>query len=103
MLSYRITSHELPQKLNKRQRRALRRDNPDFQKALFDRIISKNRLKAGDRVRVVNSKDRGTVVEIIYDIKDVKWEGNHPHFIVIALDSGETKIATSYQLTRKNV
>lgn len=103
MISYRITSHELPQKLNKRQRKALKVSDPKFKQALFDRIISQNRLKPGDRVRVVNTKTIGTVIEVLYEIKDVKWEGNHPHFIIILLDSGETKIASSYQLTRKGV
>lgn len=103
MLTYKITSHEPLPTLNKRQRRALKQKDPKFKENLFAKLISKNRLKPGDRVRVVNTKRLGTVVEIIYNFNEVKWSGTYPEFIVVLFDDGSTEIGAPYTLTRKGI
>lgn len=103
MLTYKITSHEPLPTIKKKNRRALRLGDPKYKEKLFGRLLSQNRLKPDNRVRVVNTKRLGTVEEIIYDIKDVVWQNNHPQFIVVKFDDGKREIASSYQLTRKGV
>lgn len=103
MLTYKITSHEPLPTLNKRQRRALKQKDPKFKEKLFAKLISQNRLKPGDRVRVVNTKRLGTVEEIVYNFNDVKWDGSYPQFIVVKFDDGAVEIGAPYTLTRKGV
>ena len=101
MLTYKITSHEPLPTGRKKGRKSLRQNDPQLKEKLFEAILQRNRLKVGDRVRVVNSSRRGTVVEIIYDINKVVWQGGNPQNIIVDFDDGKTEIGCIYQLTRK--
>ena len=103
MISYKITSHEPLKALSKRERKALKKTNPDYKATLYHRLLKRNPFKAGERVRLINTKRTGTILEVVFDINNVNWTAGQPHFIHVMFDDGEEGLATPYQLTRKGL
>jgi len=75
----------------------------NYRDVVFKRNLSACQYKAGDRVKLRKGHGRGSIVEVINDIKYVGWDKNRPMFIVVAFDDGKTLMCNASQLKRSKV
>lgn len=55
-------------------------------------------------MRLVGTKHTATLVNVYSELKDVIWKDDKPHFLVLEFDEDKSrKVATPFQITRKNV
>jgi hypothetical protein len=103
VISYKITSKSLSKSECKaHKRKKIKTNDPDYKERVLERILLRLSFRKGERVRIVNTRTCRVISKIRYDVNDVNWVDDKPHFIEIVLDEdGSTFLACPYQLTKK--
>ena len=76
-------------------------NDPAFKPLVFERALSRNSLKIGDKVKIRGTNLRAEITDVIKDIDKVQWERNRPYFIWLSCN-GEEMYAHPAQLKRMN-
>lgn len=87
MISYKIVSKKQPQT-----------SSPNIK--LFEDALKRCTFKAGDRIKVRGTANRGIITEIEQSIDYVLWKGKMPQFIAIKLDDDKEFLASPNQIKR---
>jgi hypothetical protein len=98
MISYKIIVQNTADIKHPEARKVVAPGEPDFRETVFRRNLAQNRFKEGDRIKMRKTAKRGFIVEVIRDIKNVNWERNRPHFLVVQWDDKSTNMCIHTQL-----
>lgn len=98
MISYKLIVQNTVDVKHPEQRVVVKPGDVNYKDIVLQRNLKINRFQAGDRVKVRKSAKRGNIMEVITDIKDVNWDRNKAHFLVVQWDDGSTAMCSPSQL-----
>lgn len=87
MISYKIVSKKQPQT-----------SSPNIK--LFEDALKRCTFKAGDRIKVRGTANKGIITTIGQSVNDISWEGKMPRFIAIKLDDNKEFLVSPNQIKR---
>lgn len=70
-------------------------------KPFFLRALKRCIFRPGQRVRLVNTKKKGSITKIVRDFDQVDWTDNNAHFIIVQWADNSQSICHPGQLTTK--
>lgn len=103
MISYKIISRELRQRIKPTSKQPLKVDDPRYRELLLASLIKKSPYKEGQRVRKHGSRLCGVISQICYDADECLWQGYYPHFIEVFWDNNTLEWCRKEHLSLKKV
>ncbi len=103
MISYKIIVQNGRDQRTVDNRTVVTPSDDNYRDVVFQRNLNVCHLSAGDRVKLRKGHSRGTVKEVINNIKHISWQKNRPMFVVVAFDDGKILMCNPSQLKRSKV
>lgn len=101
MLSYYIASNKQLDKQLLRDGTTLDPSKEADREAFFLRSLKRCPFVEGQCVRVHGTQQKGVIKRIIRNFKEVVWENDLAHFLVVKWNTGKSSVASPSQLTAK--